>query len=123
MDNYRYFGKFVATFGMARPLILALLVNLPNAAAAVGGANQVERISLDGAWRMTHVKPGEGNRLHDSVVPGAPGNWIACTVPGTAQAAMLEAGKIADPFFGRNSLDMFWMEHDENLPGRRQLPG
>jgi beta-mannosidase len=35
--------------------------------------------------------------------------WLPATVPGTAHGALLAAGRIPDPFYGRNELDVRWV--------------
>ena len=83
------------------------------AATADPDSAAVSRMSLDGQWAMAHAKPGEGKRLNYMARPQPGGEWMPGEVPGTAQAAMLAAGKIQDPFVGKNSVDILWMEQQE----------
>ena len=37
-------------------------------------------------------------------------NWLPATVPGCVHTDLLAAGKIPDPFYGTNELDLQWIE-------------
>ena len=54
----------------------------------------MESQSLSGTWRARR----KGN-----------GNQFAATVPGCIHTDLLAAGKLADPFFGTQELDAFWV--------------
>lgn len=92
-------------------LVILLLAGWP--LTSLSSPTAVKRTSMDGTWAMCWAKPGDGGRLNYAGLQQPAGEWIPCAVPGTAQAAMLEAGKITDPLFGKNSLDILWMENEE----------
>jgi beta-mannosidase len=74
--------------GDARPVELA--------PAAAEHADEPLRISLDGGWEMA-AGGAEGERLA--------GEWadaLPAVVPGSVQTGLLKAGRIPDPYVGRN---------------------
>ncbi|RZL33774.1 MAG: glycoside hydrolase family 2 protein [Rubrivivax sp.] len=49
-------------------------------------------------------------RLDGAALAALPADaWLAAAVPGTAHGALLAAGRIPDPFYGRNELDVRWV--------------
>ncbi|MBN1445534.1 MAG: glycoside hydrolase family 2 protein [Candidatus Omnitrophica bacterium] len=66
-----------------------------------------ETISLDGKWRLVSFEPGEGKKA-GAHKPGYPvDKWLGCSVPGSAQGALLSAGKIPSPFVGIKAEDKY----------------
>jgi beta-mannosidase len=58
-------------------------------------APAVLRLSLDGEWEFRQAGRG---------------TWTKATVPGCVHTDLMGAGLIPDPFFGRNELDVRWIE-------------
>jgi len=70
-------------------------------------------LSLDGGWSLEGMEPGEGlerGAYRPGYVPEAsfPGR-----VPGIVQAALLEAGRIPDPYWEMNNESILWVEQKE----------
>ena len=70
--------------------------------------------------RLISTSPADGARLRArrgraaGVQPGHDdGDWIAVPVPGDVHRALIEAGRIAHPFYDRNEDDCAWMEERE----------
>ncbi len=66
------------------------------------------QLSLDGDWQLAHCPDGQGSieRLEDL-------QWLAARVPGEVHWDLLRAGRIADPFYDLNHLQMRWLEGHE----------
>ena len=68
--------------------------------------NAEQLIALHDGWQLAEAPEGadwpELNALPDSA-------WLSATVPGSAHGALLAAGRIPDPFFGRNEVDVDWV--------------
>ena len=65
--------------------------------------------SLDGQWRF---------RCPHALRGGAPkgvrvASWMPATMPGTIHFNLQKAGKIADPLYGRNELDVQWVDQQD----------
>ncbi len=59
---------------------------------------------LNGSWQL---------RCLSAAVPARFRRWTSALVPGTVHGALLKAGKIPDPYVGRNELDLQWIDqHD-----------
>ncbi|MBF0246222.1 MAG: glycoside hydrolase family 2 protein, partial [Planctomycetes bacterium] len=54
---------------------------------------------LSGTWTLSACSGREKN--------------IPARVPGDTHSALLEAGRIADPFYGRNELDLQWLGRED----------
>ncbi len=67
---------------------------LPLLASALLLSGTPERIPLEGAWRLTQAERKIA---------------IPATVPGVVQTALMNAGKIPDPFFGTNEKIVQWV--------------
>ncbi len=65
-------------------------------AESVSHPDGVERLSLDGMWQLA-----EGGRLSERL-EGAWPDAIPAQVPGSVHSALVAAGRIPDPNFGRN---------------------
>ena len=61
-------------------------------------------VSLEGAWTLRPVE-------EDETISGT----VPMTVPGDVQSALYAAGKIKDPFWGRNERDIQWVGQKEWL--------
>jgi beta-mannosidase len=70
-------------------------------------------ISLDGQWIMEGLDCHEG-LANDAYKPKyKPQDPVQVTVPCTAQAGLLAAGKIEDPYFEMNNEKILWIEEKE----------
>jgi len=70
----------------------------------------MKQIDLNGLWQLTGSGPGVGDAQgwHQTGVPA--GQSIPARVPGDVHLDLLRAGRIAEPLFGRNTLDCQWVE-------------
>ncbi|PXA86882.1 glycoside hydrolase family 2 [Nostoc sp. 3335mG] len=68
------------------------------------------RDAIDG-WRIRDFAPGEG--LKADAARGAGDGWIPTNVPGDTYLALVEAGRLADPFEARNEATAFWVRDRE----------
>jgi beta-mannosidase len=59
---------------------------------------------LDGRWQFRAVNPPE------SLARLGIERWMPCTMPGTVHYQLQKLGKIADPYYGRNELDVQWVD-------------
>ncbi|HYW93967.1 MAG TPA: hypothetical protein VE870_00095, partial [Bacteroidales bacterium] len=76
-------------------------------------ASSHEIISLDGTWMMKDYTRGMGVP-HKAYLPvSEPCDVLPCQVPGTVRTALLEAGKIPDPYFGFDNEKSLWTEQKE----------
>jgi len=63
-------------------------------------------IDLHEGWLLAEAPEG----LDAAALAALPADaWLPATVPGTAHGALLTAGRIPDPFYGRNELDVRWV--------------
>ncbi|WP_315762342.1 beta-mannosidase [Sphingomonas sp. Y38-1Y] len=62
-------------------------------------------------WRLKDFAPGEGDPA--SACRGAGGGWIAATAPGDTYLALIEAGRLAHPFAGREEAAAAWVRDRE----------
>jgi beta-mannosidase len=63
-------------------------------------------IDLHDGWQVAEAPEG----LDGAALTALPGDaWLPAAVPGTAHGALLAAGRIPDPFYGRNELDVRWV--------------
>lgn len=64
---------------------------------------------LNAGWQLKILDPVyslEDNLAH-------PGGWMPAQVPGTVYQTLLEQGRIPDPYYGRQELDVQWVaQHD-----------
>lgn len=66
-----------------------------------------ERLSaLHEGWNLAEVSAGAGPEAIASLPESA---WLPARVPGTAHGALLAAGRIPDPYYGRNELEVRWV--------------
>ena len=63
-------------------------------------------------WKLRDYAPGEGVAGGAATAPLDDG-WIPVSVPGDVHGALLEAGRIEDPFYDRNEDACAWMEARE----------
>jgi len=66
-------------------------------------------ISLDGPWQFRAVAPLRGD------VPAeiSCDKWMPAVVPGTVHYQLQQNGKISDPWFGRNELQLQWIDQQD----------
>ncbi len=74
------------------------------------------RIDISSGWRITWCELdagllGPNQRAYERDFE--PGDVVPATMPMTAPAACLAAGRIPDPYYGRNNLKLTWMEQKE----------
>ena len=63
-------------------------------------------IDLHDGWQLAEAPAG----LDGVALTALPAEaWLPAAVPGTAHGALLAAGRIPDPFYGRNELDVRWV--------------
>lgn len=62
-------------------------------------------IPLTDSWQLKQRDPALPIADDFATLEG----WIAAPVPGTVHEALLAAGRIPDPFYGRNELDVQWV--------------
>lgn len=63
-------------------------------------------IDLHDGWQLAEAPAG----LDGAALTALPAEaWLPAAVPGTAHGALLAAGRIPDPFYGRNELDVRWV--------------
>lgn len=63
-------------------------------------------IELHAGWQLAEVPEGVEGAALTALTADA---WLPATVPGTAHGALLAAGRIPDPFYGRNEADVAWV--------------
>ncbi|HEY9107600.1 MAG TPA: hypothetical protein VIN58_13050 [Roseateles sp.] len=63
-------------------------------------------IDLHDGWLLAEAPAG----LEGAALAGLPDDaWLPAVVPGTAHGALLAAGRIPDPFYGRNEAEVQWV--------------
>jgi beta-mannosidase len=71
------------------------------------------RIGLDGDWLLEGMEIGQG-LARQAWEPGyEPADAFPARVPGIVQAALLEAGRIEDPYWEMNNERILWVERKE----------
>lgn len=79
-----------------------------------------DRVSLSGeGWLLKHSPPGQGSLLSPPTVDDS---WLPAHVPATAQANLLAAGLIPDPYVDENNRELRWMEEQAWWFARRIAP-
>ncbi|OGV39546.1 MAG: hypothetical protein A2X48_12990 [Lentisphaerae bacterium GWF2_49_21] len=68
---------------------------------------------LNGKWQIQGFDLDEGLAVRAFAPDFQPDNFVEATVPTTARNALLQHGKIDDPFFGFNSEASKWVEQKE----------
>ena len=81
-----------------------------------------------GRWGFQDYAPGEGLALGAQSARFADEAWLPIAVPGDVHRALLDAGRIPDPFYDRNEEQVAWMEDREwwyraTLDGPAEPPG
>lgn len=86
----------------------------PQVGGPGGGQSAADgSVDLGGIWNMKDFTRGLGT-VHNVQLPGnMPKDCIPCSVPGTVRNALLEAGKIPDPYVGYNNEKSLWVEDKE----------
>ena len=64
-------------------------------------------IDLHAGWQLAEAPEGLGGAALAAAI--APEAWLPASVPGTAHGALLAAGRIPDPFYGRNEAEVRWV--------------
>lgn len=71
--------------------------------------SDIHQLSLDGPWEFRAVAP-----LRGDVPAGISCNeWMPALVPGTVHYQLQQNGKIPDPWFGRNELQLQWVDQQD----------
>ncbi|MBL8992467.1 MAG: hypothetical protein JNM63_03950, partial [Spirochaetia bacterium] len=73
----------------------------------------MKNILLKDSWKIFPLDPEQGFLSGAYKKKFAPKEFAEITLPKTSSAGWFEAGKIPDPFFGKNNLDTLWMEEKE----------
>ncbi len=64
-------------------------------------------------WKLKDFAPGEG-REHGAFKEDYPDqNWLEIAVPGDVHRALVDAGRLPDPFYDRNEAEAAWLEQRE----------
>ena len=69
--------------------------------------------TLATGWKIRDFEPGAGLGAGAQLVGHADGDWIGIAVPGDVHRALIEAGRIPDPFYDQNETACAWMEQRE----------
>ena len=64
-------------------------------------------LSLDGPWQFRLAGKPKGK------TPPKLSRWMPATVPGTVHYHLQQLGKIPDPHYGRNELDLQWIDQQD----------
>lgn len=64
-------------------------------------------------WRLADFEPGEGQSAGIFKESLDDSEWMEITAPGDVHGTLVEAGRLPDPFYGRNELDCQWVEERE----------
>jgi beta-mannosidase len=64
-------------------------------------------------WKLQDFAPGEGVARNVYTEQFDTSDWIDISVPGDVHQALVEAGRIEDPFYDRNEDKCAWMEERE----------
>ena len=64
-------------------------------------------------WKLQDFKPGEGREIGAQKPEYDDSKWLPVQVPGDVTRALIEAGRIPDPFIDRNEDEVRWMEERE----------
>ncbi len=64
-------------------------------------------------WKLQDFAPGEGTARQVFTEEFDTSDWTAITAPGDVHQALIEAGRIEDPFYDRNEDKCAWMEERE----------
>lgn len=62
-----------------------------------------EKIDLCGEWELTD---SASEAFDQGEIPSDWSNKLTANVPGTVQTALVEAGRLPDPYFGKNNLEL-----------------
>ncbi|MCK4375425.1 MAG: glycoside hydrolase family 2 protein, partial [Candidatus Brocadiae bacterium] len=71
------------------------------------------QMDLTGAWTVRQAESTDASAELDG-----PGEWLEATVPGCIHLDLMRAGRLPDPFYGFNDLDVQWVA-DANWLYRR----
>jgi beta-mannosidase len=69
--------------------------------------------SLVASARVGDYAPGEGEPAGAATMGHDDGDWATVVVPGDVHRALIEAGRIPDPFYDRDEGACAWMEERE----------
>jgi beta-mannosidase len=68
---------------------------------------------LSAPWKLHDIAPGEGLAAGAHTATFDDRAWIPVAVPGDVHQALIDAGRIEDPFYDRNEPDCAWIEDRE----------
>jgi beta-mannosidase len=68
---------------------------------------------LSDSWKLHHFEPGEGVKNNAHKPDFDDSHWFPVDVPGDVHRAMIDAGRIQNPFYDQNEDDCAWMESCE----------
>lgn len=68
-------------------------------------------MNMTGGWRIKDFAPGKG--LTGGGVSGEGEDWIPAKAPGDTYVALIAAGRLADPYVGRNEEPAAWVRDRE----------
>ncbi len=69
------------------------------------------KIPLNGNWKLWYYNEGEGECKSVEKPGFYDEDWIKAKVPGDIHLALLDAGKIPDPYYGMNFRECYWAEN------------
>ncbi|MGQ9630941.1 MAG: glycoside hydrolase family 2 protein [bacterium] len=85
----------------------------------------MQKISLDGDWQLKHFLEGTLNVESPDRLDAVDAETIPARVPGNVELDLLRAGKIEDPFYGRNVFHLreyefhqWWYGREFDVPAR-----
>jgi beta-mannosidase len=70
-------------------------------------------LSLPERWKLRDFAPGAGEAAGAHLAGHADADWLPIQVPGDVHRALIEAGRIPDPFYASNETACAWMEQRE----------
>jgi beta-mannosidase len=94
-------------------LDLANLVICLHPPVQVGCSHQEKGAHMFDHWKLKDFAPGEGLYRKVFIEQFDTCDWIDITAPGDVHQALIEAGRVEDPFYDRNEDKCSWMEERE----------
>jgi beta-mannosidase len=70
-------------------------------------------LQLETGWKLRDFVPGEGVGAGAHLTDHADQEWLPIAVPGDVHRTLIDAGRIADPFYADNETACAWMEQRE----------
>ena len=87
---------------------MAATTTSPGTAAAIASVQPLVQAAV-----VRDFAPGEGLAAGAAAADATGEGWIDVGVPGDVHRALVDAGRIEDPFYDRNEDDCAWMEERE----------